>query len=771
MRFSTASKIESITWDMKQADIPRALKRTKINVLFNGEPPLGRDDLAQTRGNTNVNFLDGPQIANDATGKMNSALLTPGNFWNVALDFGPAHKRNEWAGIITKAWNRRLKRSRIFHQVVVDLSRQDVLHGISPLTWDDDQRWCPLMQSLGDVMVPSGTLLTFENFSMYALFRRYTAEQLIRLTRGPKKDPGWRMGTVKRAIKWCYEQYGKSQSTWDTEWSPERQAEDIKSDSGMYSSDMVPTVDCWDFRFFDDSDSEEGWKRKIILDTPASGGKEQSKIIGTTQNILDGRNEFLYDGGTRNFGSNWQNCIHFQIANVSPVAPGRYHSVRSVGYVLYPVCHLQNRLRCKLTDAAFEACLQYIMVEGADDEARLEKVDLMHMGVIPKGLSFVKQQERWQTQVALPEMILQLNQQSMVKNSSSYTQNLETTKDSNREETATEVMAKVNAASSLVGAMLGETYNQWEFCGREIARRFCIPNSRDNDVREFRVECLKAGVPKEALDVNRWDVTCDRVIGSGDASQELASVNMLMSQFVKYSPEAQQLVLRKFTFAATRHDAGLTEALVPVGKLHVSDATHDAELAATTLLAGLPVSIKTGMNPIDYIEALLKAGIAQETKIGKRGNMATPDEILGLRNLLAHIQEHIKLLAQDPEQKQRVKQYNDVLAKLEANIKGYEQRLQQQAKAAQQQAGQNGGDGGKTQSALVLAQTKAKIKEAEAAQKMRHKEAASKQQNALALRQAMTQENATTIKTRADLMRSRMKSLAEPPTEEGNNAS
>jgi len=39
--------------------------------------------------------------------------------------------------------------------------------------------------------------------------------------------------------------------------------------------------------------------------------------------------------------------VAFQFADLSAVAPFRYHSVRSLGWLLYAVINLQNRLRCK----------------------------------------------------------------------------------------------------------------------------------------------------------------------------------------------------------------------------------------------------------------------------------------------------------------------------------------------------------------------------------------------------------------------------------------
>ena len=68
----------------------------------------------------------------------------------------------------------------------------------------DDQTRYPV--EVGDILIPSGTLLTFTNLPFFAVYRAYTAAELHRLTRGPKRDPGWNMPVVEKAIKWAEEE-------------------------------------------------------------------------------------------------------------------------------------------------------------------------------------------------------------------------------------------------------------------------------------------------------------------------------------------------------------------------------------------------------------------------------------------------------------------------------------------------------------------------------------------------------------------------------------
>jgi len=761
MRFSSPSVVEQTVWNLKVTDLPRSERRALINRLFNGEPPYSREEVVQNRMTTNVNFLEAAKISHDARRQYSNAFLTPGNFFSVALDYGKPHKRQEWSGIITQAINRRMKRSRIYRETLRNVFAQNVLHGVGPVVWDTPDHWCPLMQMAGDVLVPSATLLTMENLNYFAVYRRYTGEQLMKFTRGPSVDPGWDTEIVDKALEWCKKNAGMTDSSWDATYSPERRVEMWKSDTGQFACDAVPTINCFDFFYFEDEDKREGWRRMMVLDTPELGG--DTNILGT-------KGDAIYDSNRRKnptYAEKHDRIIHWQFADASAVAPFRYHSVRSLGWLLYAVCHLQNRMRCRFTDSVFESLLQYIQVRGADDDARLEKVDLLDKGVIPEGLEFVKQQDRWQVNAALVESAMSMNRQSMADNSSAFTQDFDYAKE-NQEKTATEIMAQVNATTAMVGAMLQEAYSQQEFQYREIARRFCLRHSNDMDVMQFRNECLSAGIPEKALNSECWDISAERVMGGGNKQLEISQAQALMGQIVRFAPESQQKILSRWTFAMTS-DAALTNDLVPVGKLHVSDATHDAELTAGVLLQGQQVSPKTGQNYTDYIEALLKAMATSENIIRSvQGNMATQIQIIGLKNIATHIDQNIQLLAQDQTEKQKVTAYTKVLGKLANEIKGYEQRLQKAAEAQQQAGGANGnGDDGKAAAAILMAQTKAKIKEAEAVQKLKHKDAAARQQNAITLRNTKVQEAATDLRTSAEIKRGSAKQVSEAQSEGG----
>lgn len=704
MKFNDATKVEEIVWQMKEADWPRSQNRANINRVFNGEPPWTDQEEQENGVNTNVNFLEGAKIAHDARGQWNNAFLKPGNFFSVTLQEGPIDKKAQWGRAITREINRVMKRSAPYMEVIRSTGASVVLHGIGPVTWDDKYKWCPVYVGIDDLLVPSKTLVSLENLDHFAIFSRYTPGKLFSMTHGAKVDPGWNMSVVRKVLSKINEKGSQSNDDGFVE-NPEKLAERFKADLGYYESDAVPTIDCWNFYYRDEEAKKEQWRRKIILD-------RDSLLTG------EGEKQFLYDGKKRVYAEDLSQLLHVQFGDGSNVAPFRYHSVRSLGFMLYAVCHLQNRLRCKFNDAVMESMLWYFRVNNPEDEDRIQKIDLHNMGIIPTGLEFVTGGDRFQVDESLVATAMQQNRQNMAENSASFVQNV----DSNTKTpiTATEAMARVNSGNALVSAMLNMAYSYQQFQYLEIARRFCLKDSTDPDVKLFREKVRKAGVPEKFLDHELWDIEPERVLGAGNKTLEVAQADRLMAVRPLLDPEPARRVLHIFV-EANVDDPALAEQLVPLGKKEVSDAVHLAQSDAAVLLMGLPKEFREGINHIDYVEALLASMDAVIQRIEATGGMATQEEIVGLQNLAQTIVAHVTHIGQDPNEKQRVKQYGDIIGKMMNMVRAYQQRLAE----AQQQQG-NGippETAGKIQAMTITAEAQARIKEASAAQKERQKEA------------------------------------------------
>lgn len=790
MRWKDAASIESTIWDLRLSDQVRATNRALILDLFNGLPPYSEQEATQNRITSNLSNLSANRIFHDSTRQFSNAFLRADNYFTVSLDTGPKHKRDDRGRAITRELGKIMKRSSRYRQTLRNVFAQLILHGVGPVVWNDKYRWCPSMQEMCDVMVPSQTLLTMENLSYFAVYRRYTAAQLVKFTRGPKRDKGWDVKNADAAILWAGKQTGGTVSGVDWNWSPERIAESVKENSGYFSSDQVPTVNCWDFYFQNDEDDAktDGWNRRIVFDIPSAPEVSDGKITASTKNIIGGRNQYLYDSGSRVYSPNYERLIHFQFADGSVGAPYRYHSVRSLGFLLYALCHLNNRLHCKIVDATFESLLNYIRVTNPDDTERMKKIDLISQGFLPEGFQFVSQNERWKINQELVTLMINLMRQQMSESSPSFNQDFGSGDNSVVEKTATQITAELNKASASVGSILNEAYIYQQAQYEEIARRFCIPNSIDADVREFRVNCLNKGVPVEYLDATLWNISVVRVMGSGNKQLEIAQAKEVMSIYQLLDPDAQRVAKRDLIFAVT-DDPSKVDQLVPQEE-QVSRSVTDAQSSAPALLMGLPTDLKEGVNHGEYSATLLGMMQAVVQRTMQSGGVGDPQLLAGLQNLAGQsidgqpipgngIMNHINILSQDKEAKSEVKQLSDALGKLMNEVKAMAQRQQE---VAQQQQEQNGNGNGlpaeaavKLKSQLVLAEAKAENSKLSHQQKLEQKQQSHQQKmeiaqqnaqltNANRIRETQVAESIEDVKAAAEIGRESKKAVVNEST-------
>jgi len=716
MMFTTAGAVENSVFCLLLADQPRATNRALVNSLFNGSPPYTEEEIQVNKGATNVNDLSATKINMDARGQFDNAFLVPDPLFSIALDYGPAWKRLEWGGIITKEINKRIKNCAAFGDMQQSVFANVVLHGPGPSMWEDDQKWLQTPLGVEDVLVPGNTLRSCTNLEQFAIYRRYSGAKLWRMTHGPQVDPAWNMPLVEECLAWVDKQAQTlNGNTFPDVWFPEKMQERWKSDAGIYSGDISPTINCWDFYFWNDNGEQSGWNRRIILDAwgqPGIGGN----TITPDRKIQHGKGKFLYDGGERVYASKLDEIIHFQSGDASPVAPFLYHSQRSLGFLLYAVCHLQNRLFCKFNDSVFESMLQYFRVNNPADMDRLTKIDLIDKGLLPEGMAFVRPEERWKVDQALVSEAFSLNRQKMNDMSASFSQDADL--QGQQEETATRTMAKVNSTAALIGAILNRAYIRERFRYMEICRRFCIPSSKDMDVMQARNAILRAGVPEEALDSERWNVQPTKVIGQGNNILGAAIADKLMAIRPQLNPEAQHEVDRIY-IATNSGNWDLADKLVPDSP-HVSDSVHDAEMSFGTLMQGVEMKYRPGLNDFEVAETIISLMSQKIQEIETTDNVGTPADLKGLATAAGYANAFIGQLAQNPAEKSNVKALGDELGLLGNKVKAFGQRQMQAMQQAQQQNG-NGQmtpeDQAKIQATIQTAQTKSEIQQKNAAAK------------------------------------------------------
>lgn len=697
-KFDRANYVDQLVWQCRLADLPRGEGRAQVQQLFNGDPPYTEKEVEENQIQVNRNDLEGVNLLTQGRRQWQRAMLKPGNFVTISYDSGPAHKQTQWGHTVTQGWNQALHRCRPYIENQRFVGANLLLHGIGPSNWRNRRDVIARALPVASLMIPSETLIDFENLPYIAMFQEMTPAMLWTLTHGDKTDPGWNMPLVDAQIKYTAEQVMKQPNATAFQYMPERIEELNKQDLGMWASDAVPTVDFWDFYFREKNDGPI--YRRVILDWGLSaqetsqykpGSAAPKRKSSEVQKLMDDKKSryggFLYSSGKRKYADNWNQVFHCQLGDCSPYGPMPYHSVRGAGWMLWGICDLENRMHCKFAEAAFQQMMWWFRVASNEQLTRLKMAEFQHMGVIPPGVEWLKQADRFTPDRGFIEMAFNRFRQLMAENSAAFVSDFDkgaTGKDMRE----AEVMARLNASNALVSSMMELAYVYEEFKDREQLRRACIPGNPDHLAMQFQTYCIKRGVPREMLDVEKMIVTRERAIGGGNKALEMAQVSFLQNLRKNLPPKGQRMVDHIAVQAATE-DAHLAEELAPTGEdKSVSLSTHDAQLATDRLMRNLPFSDRPEMIFEDYVRTwLIDLGLMIKS-VQQTGNIGTPDQIAGFGNMLAHIEKFISFFEGDPEEKQKVRQYRDQANQLGNAVKGFAQRL---AQAMQARNGQGQG--------------------------------------------------------------------------------
>ena len=678
MKWDSVGQVEEVTWIMRLVDQPRGENRAILDRLFNGDPPETREEAEINNNQVNRNFLHGPNLLSQARSQWNNAMMGQANYFGVTLDSGPVYKRQERSHTITANINRQLKRARSQMEQTRAEGAQTILHGIAPSGFTDRRN--PILKTIpiSSLMIPSETEIDFSNLEYFAVFREYTPSQLWTLTHGPSVDPGWNIPAVIEAWRYAREIIMKDTNASALQWMPERWEDLRKQDMGYLGTDAVPTIDVWDF-YFREAEDGNGWYRRMFLDWGVPRGEITGKM-GTPAS-KNGHGDkakhggFLYTSGKRKFANYLSEILQCQFGDCSAVAPFKYHAVRSLGWMLWSICDIQNRMQCRFTENVFMQFLWWFRVAGQGDFARVKKAMFEQMGVIPAGISMIPAQERFRPDAGLVEMAFKENRQIMSNVSGSYTNNAE---EIGNEETATGTMAKVHSVNALAGGIMTLAYEYMKYKFMEQARRFCIKKSPYKMSRDFQLACLKDGVPPEMLDASRWNIEPDKALGSGNKVLEMAIIQFLQGIRKNLGPDAQRKVDHMSIVSATDQPA-LAEDLAPIqGQKKLSASTINASDSTTRIMAGLTFFPSPEMVPEDYVTVWLHDMGTIISQIQQSGGVGDMQKLRGLGALAQQIQQFLAQMETNEDDKEKVKQYQDILAKMLNHVKGFAQRLQQQ---------------------------------------------------------------------------------------------
>jgi hypothetical protein len=653
-----AKRIFDTLWD---ADKDRRRNRAEIQAMLDGVPPYDEGELEATgqSDRANVNFGEGEALLESALAGYVDLLNSVEKLMTFRTDFGDRSQRYEWEQIMSEEMTRMLRNWPRYTSQFLLLAHHFVGHGVGVVYFDDESDWRWKVCGLGDFLIPNRTFACEDDIEVAVCRRMYQVHQLYAFIDDEDlaEQAGWNVGEVRKAILGAVNSGAHAQSI--TDWEELRaQLKNNDLTVGYAGSSEVKVLHIWNKEF-------DGSVSHIVSLEDGSNEEFLCKRISPFKNVSQAFTIFTYGIGTN----------------------GYYHSIRGLGYKIYPQVQASNRLRCQFYDGAMLSSSLMIQPESED---ALNDLNLFYYGpysVIPPKMRVV---ERTVPNLANNVVPMLADITNTIQNKTgSYQAN------SNTPRTKFEVQAAISQGTRLSSAALNLFYEPWQRFIREVVRRITRPNYLLNEpggeeVAGFIQRCIRRGVPVEAVyAIDMESVSAVKAIGAGSETNRLMAFDEFMQYMSAFDDTGKRNIMRDRVAARVGYDQ-VNRYIQPIGmESRPLPDEKVAELENNSFQLGLNVTVKPNENHLIHarVHNALLTNMIERIDSGELGLEQSVQQLV---NLVQHQEQHLQLVQVDRTVEQEVAQYRAELQRSGEFVYNGMERLKKAQQAAAQQAPQGG---------------------------------------------------------------------------------
>ena len=683
-RIKSVQDAHAIYLAMRQADDASALDRQKIQAVIDGEPPYSPAQLKSLGQGyrANLNFGEAAASLEAALSAYSDLVNSVPCLINVKTSEGDPAQRLEWEQIISEEFHRMLVGWDEFYYKQQMLAHQFIAYGVGVAFFEDSRNWKWNVCGLKDFRVPRGTPSCDTKIEVATIERNFLVGELYKYIENPTvaAELGWNIEVTKKVILESTETGTATERDW------ENLQQELKNNDLVYSharSKVVRAVHYF-VQEFDGSVSHyigtrTGDEKDFLFKRPSRFSHPNEAFV-----------LFTYGVGTN----------------------GLLHSIRGLGYKLFPFIQLSNRLRNQVIDGAMLSSALMIQPATGEDVSNLSLVYNGPLSILPPGINVVDKAFPNLAGNVLP--IIRDLEVTRTNNTGGYA--VRQIMPDGDARTATEVNAQIAQQSVLSSNALNLYYIPWQKLLSEQFRRVATLNYRSDEpggreVLDFRRKLERRGVPWSAVQ-KVYNVSAVRAIGGGSPGARLQAFNEFLQIMPRFDEIGQRNLIRDRVAARVGYDQ--VDRYIPKGELErVPVDAKIAELENNAMQSGRGVSVNPGEN--HAVHARIHLEDAVQFVQALQQNAVDPQLAFAYLQLqLPHSSQHVQALAQDKSRQAEINQYNEVLNLMREAVENIGKQLasaQEQAMMqAQQQQQQGGGIDPQTAMALQKAQVEARIK-------------------------------------------------------------
>lgn len=683
-RIKDAQSAQQVWSQLWQADAVSSFERARMDAAYDGEVPYSQAQLTATGQafRCNVSWGFAPMVLDMAM----SGYIDIINSSEVLFECPTNYKdeggnRSELEQGIAEEVTDCIRSWRDFNIVYQQLVSTFIKHGVSVAIFNDEIDWRWTSSGLSDFKIPRRTKVGQDNIDVACFLRFYSATQLYQLIKFPEvaEKLGYNVEAIKQTILKSIQNsntfIGYRAYNWE-KLEIELRNNDYFFTYGTASTQNIRVVHMFwqefdgriSYGMFNDDNTAENW---LYLKNNRFPKTENAFVM------------FTYGVGTN----------------------GYVAGIRGQGFTVYPINAALNRLYCQAMElAAFGTAPTF----QPQDESAMQEMQFVPNGpynLLTPRVTVIPSSIAPNLSTGVMPIIGAMTQMFRERTANANTQAL---LDSTKEQTATEVEAKLGSIAKMSVASLNLFYDPFETLFREKVRRmkrrdYKIKDPGGEFIMGLHKRLLKRGgkAMLEAffeLDTDRLRIK--KAIGSGSEAARMLAFNRMMELWPYMDDFGRQNAMRDLVAEYVGYRNANRYVQPPAADLRTDPQAPVAELQNDALLKNGVATVRPDDNHFVHARVHMEALIPVNDQV--REMLEVVDEqpqmvnelatiIQGLQAINAHTAEHVARLSQDARSAQMVGEFKRVLQNVDEQVNNgalHIEKLQREQAEKAQAAGQ-----------------------------------------------------------------------------------
>lgn len=530
----------------------RAGKRGRIFKAYNLFPPSDYSTLFEISSEyqSNVPFGMLRYRVNNSISSFVDMLTERHRTCEIKTKKGSVKERSVWSDLISSAFDKSLNAwdDRLMNQEQGLLDMHLYSKGLE--CWEDLEGCVTCHVPADDVLIPNGTKISFKNFDILAIKKKYTLHELFEKIQSGAGTAGWNEKAVLMAIKHQKEEWGKQT---DDEW-----LKDVQEGNIFLGGQLKEHVDCYVLYVKEFRKTGHKISKFVLLRNYgyavelAKKGNPTGKVEKIEQETLK-KQDFLFQ--KVDFADKIQDIF---AVFMDSAGSGKWHAVPSLAESIFVQCRQYDFVMNSVMDAVrMNMCLM-VQATTADAEEKLKELVFGSFLVIPSDVPFVQQRLALPTNEAVNT--IQFMMLDMFQGIGEY--RVQERAKGGEAQTATQTQIDAATTAKLTGTQLKRYAAQEKVYYTTFYKKLVSlkKGEKDYELLEKFKDCLREyKVPEEAWKFeNIESITANVLAGAGSPAYKLnAALKIIEITNISPKSEGQANAMQDAIAAyATRDNVG-----------------------------------------------------------------------------------------------------------------------------------------------------------------------------------------------------------------------